>query len=309
MKIIAEFCQNHNGNLDVLKEMVKEAARAGASYAKIQTMFAEELTHRPRFDIGKESMKRPYEPEFSRLKPLELDWDAHKFFLDTCEKYKIKPLTTIFTRASIPFVKELGFNDIKVASYDCGSFPMIRELKDNFNYLFISTGATLYEEIEKTAEILRGFNYSYLHCTTIYPTPLDYLNLAKMQYLREFTSDTGFSDHTLVKKDGVKASKVAIMLGAEIIERHFTILSPEETKDGPVSINPEQLKDLVEFSKMDNKDRETLVEKEIPDFEKMIGERNPPLTLMELQNRDYYRGRFASKVDGEDIYNYEEVEL
>ena len=309
MKIIAEFCQNHNGDIDILKEMIKEAAKSGATYAKIQTMFADELTHRQRFDIGKESIKRPYDAEHERLKPLELNWDEHKLFINECKKHNIKPLTTIFTRASIPTVKTLGFKEVKVASYDCGSFQMIKELKDNFKHLYTSTGASLYDEIEKTADILKKCSFSYLHCTTIYPTPLESLNLAKMKYLKKFTNEVGFSDHTLVRRDGIKASVVAIMLGAEIIERHFTILTPDKTKDGPVSINPEQLKQLAEISKMKSDEIKKYVKKEIPDFEKMIGETKPYLTLEELRNRDYYRGRFASKKNNEDIYNYEETKL
>ncbi len=309
MKIIAEFCQNHNGDLDILKEMVKEASKAGATHAKIQTMFADELTHRPRFDIGKESIFRPYHPEYKRLKTLELDSKAHSLFIKECHRHKIEPLTTVFTRARIPFVKQFDWNEIKVASYDCGSFPMIRDLMENFQHLYISTGATLNEEIEKTAEILKGHSFSFLHCVTIYPTSLTCLNLERMNYLKRFTNEVGFSDHSLVRKDGIKASVAAMMNGAKIIERHFTILSENETKDGPVSINPEQLKELVEISKMDDGELKRYVKKEIPSYESMLGVEHPSFTNEELANRDYYRGRFASTKNGEYIYNYEEKKL
>ncbi|MBI2127236.1 MAG: N-acetylneuraminate synthase family protein, partial [Thaumarchaeota archaeon] len=230
-------------------------------------------------------------------------------FLDECQAAGIKPLTTIFARARIPFVHELGFKEVKVASYDCASFPMVRELKERFQHLYISTGATYDHEIETTAKILAGHNFSLLHCITIYPTPLGVLNLARTSYLRKFTNEVGFSDHTLAKRDGLKGSAAAIYLGAQVIERHFTILDKALTKDGPVSINPKQLKQLVEISKMGKGELEDYIKKNVPEFQQMIGSEKRTLSHEELLNRDYYRGRFASKVNGEVVYNWEEKKV
>ena len=310
--IIAELCQNHKGDLALLKDMVWAAAEAGATYAKIQSMLAEDLTFRPRFEEGqwengeKVAIKRPYQPEYDRLKPMDLDDDAHYFFAEECKKAGIKPLTTVFSRSRIPFVSSLGWDAVKVASYDCASYPMIRELKERFPHLFISTGATYDHEIEATAKILEGHSFTLLHCVTIYPTPLDELNLARLNYLKRFTPSVGFSDHSLVSRDGIKASIAAMSYGADVIERHFTILPPDQTKDGPVSINPEQLASLVTFAKMSDEELKAYVKQEIPEFNLMIGEEKRTLSKEEELNRDYYRGRFASKVDGEVIYNWEE---
>jgi N,N'-diacetyllegionaminate synthase len=315
VRIIAELCQNHKGDIDLMKEMVHDAAKAGATYAKIQSMFADDLSFRERFETGEVrngkiiTIKRPYQPEYERLKPMDLDFEAHSIFIKECEKYGIKPLTTVFARCRIPFVAKFPWREIKVASYDCGSFPMIRELKERFEHLYISTGATYDYEIEKTAQILKDHRYTFLHCVTIYPTPLNFLNLARMNYLRRYAPEVGLSEHTLVKRDGIKASIVALMFGADVIERHFTILDEHETKDGPVSINPEQLRELVEFSKMDTDEIETYVKKEIPEYKEMIGVEKSELTHDELLNRDYYRGRFASKINGEIIYNYENKKI
>ena len=315
VKIIAELCQNHKGNINILKRMVWEAAGAGATYAKIQSIFADDLTKRNLFEEGvKEGeivkvIKRPYAAEYARLKPMDLDRRAHESFLDECQAAGIKPLTTIFARARIPFVHELGFKEVKVASYDCASFPMIRELKEKFQHLYISTGATYDHEIETTAKILAGHNFSLLHCITIYPTPLGVLNLARMSYLRKFTNEVGFSDHTLAERDGLKGSAAAIYLGAQVIERHFTILDKSSTKDGPVSIDPKQLKQLVEISKMSKGELEDYIEENVPEFQQMTGSEKRALSHEELLNRDYYRGRFASKVNGEVVYNWEEKKV
>lgn len=312
-KIIAELCQNHNGNLKTLGEMVSAIAEAGADYAKIQTIFADDLTFRERFEHGRiehgtaQILTRPYHSEYDRLKSLDLDADAHHFFLDLCRENGVKPLTTIFARSRIPLVHELGFDEVKVASYDCASYPMIRELKEKFRHLFISTGATHDKEVQNTAEILKNFPYSFMHCVTVYPTPLAILNLTRMNYLRGFTHHVGFSDHTSVERDGLKAALVALSLGADIIERHFTILERDMTKDGPVSIDSQQLKTLVEYAKMSNDELERDHVSKIPEYKSMIGNERPGLSHAERVNRDYYRGRFASKVDGKTVFNWEET--
>ena len=222
-------------------------------------------------------------------------------------------MTTCFSRDNIKEIKDLGFQTLKVASYDCASFQMLRELKDNFKEIIISTGATYDEEIIKASKILGNFNFSFLHCITIYPTPLEDLNLSRIKWLKNFTKEVGFSDHTLVKKDGILASKLALAFGAEIIERHYTILEEDKTKDGPVSINQEQLKQLVNFSNLDKNEQFDEINSLNLDLNKIMGEtRN--LTHLEILNRDYYRGRFASRRLNNNqpenmIYNWEETNI
>jgi len=310
--IIAEFCQNHNGDLTLLKEMVWAAAEAGATYAKVQSMLADDLTFRERFEEGlwedraQRAIKRPYQAEYERLKPMDLDDEAHFIFAEECQRVGIRPLTTVFSRSRIPFLASLGWEAVKVASYDCASAPLLRELKEHFKHLFISTGATFDEEIEAAAHLLHGHEFSFLHAVTIYPTPLDELHLRRMSYLLRFTPSIGLSDHTLVARDGIKASIVALSLGADVIERHFTLLPVDATKDGPVSIRPAELEQLVEVSKMSPSELNEYVEREIPEYKIMIGQEHRPLSEIELLNRDYYRGRFASRVEGEFVYNWEE---
>lgn len=315
IQIIAECCQNHKGDLSILKDMVWAAAAAGAHYAKIQSMLGDELTYRKRFEEGviengiQKVINRPYQPEYERLRPMDLNDEAHHWFVGECQKAGIKPLTTVFTRARIPFLARLPWRAIKVASYDCASYPMLRDLMAHFNHLYISTGATYDAEVIKAAQVLGNHSYTFLHCITIYPTPLNELNLMRMDFLRQFTKSVGFSDHSLVSRDGLKASIVAILLGADVIERHFTILKSDETKDGSVSINPEQLQELVEFSQWPRQELEKYVKLHVPEYPEMIGLKHRTLSQIELLNRDYYRGRFASKINGEIIYNWEDKSL
>ena len=311
--IIAEFCQNHRGDRGLLQEMVWAAAEMGADYAKIQTIWADDLTFRPRFekrDLAPEkrdTIERPYQAEHDRLESLEVDEDGHPWFIEECGRAGIRPMTTVFTRATVPFVASLSWDAVKVASYDCSSYPLLRELRPRFAHMFVSTGATLDHEIEAAAQILKAGSYSFLHCVTIYPTPLEEMHLARMKYLQMFTPSVGLSDHSLVARDGLKASIVALSLGADVIERHFTLLSPEETKDGPVSITPDGLRELVSFARLSRDDLEKYVAQEIPEADAMVGQERRPLSATEKLNRDYYRGRFASRAaDDQVVYNWDE---
>lgn len=310
--IIAELCQNHNGDLSILRDMIFAAADAGADYAKIQSMLADDLAKRDRFEEGawegdrRVAIKRPYLPEYARLKPMDLDDEAHYRFIETCREAGIKPLTSVFSRSRVAFLATLGFDAIKVASYDCASLPLLRELKPHFKHLYISTGATLDEEIEAAANCMGDHSFTLLHCVTIYPTPLDEMHLARLEYLRGFTPSVGFSDHSLVSRDGIKASAVALHLGADVVERHFTVLKPEESRDGPVSLNPGQLAELVNVARMKREEQAEWISREIGDFSEMMGSARRSLTETELLNRDYYRGRFASRTPDGFVFNWEE---
>ncbi len=314
-KIIAELCQNHKGDLNLLKEMVWAVADAGADYAKIQSIRADELTFRERFEEGiregdnVQAIRRPYQPEYARLKPMDLDEAAHHLFIEECARAGIKPLTTVFTRAAIPFVASLPWREVKVASYDCASYPMLQELRTRFDHLYVSTGASYDHEIEEAARVLSGHSFTFLHCITVYPTPVDQMNLARMEFLRRSTPSVGFSDHALVERDGIRASIVAISMGADVVERHFSLLPPDATKDGPISITPKLLRDLVSFARMPREEVVDYVQREVPDAQLMIGRAERELTHPELLNRDYYRGRFASQVNGEYVFNWENKRL
>lgn len=310
-EIIAECCQNHNGDMSILRDMVWTAAQSGADYIKIQSMLADDLTFRERFENGivengiTRVIHRPYKAEYQRLKPLDLTDDAHHEFISECKKANIKPMTTVFSNSRIPFLSGLDWDAIKVASYDCGSVPMLEELKKNFKHIYVSTGASFDNEIEQAASILSGCDFSFLHCVTIYPTPLEQIHLARMDWIRQFCGSVGFSDHSLVSRDGIKASLAAIYYGADVIERHYSILKPEETRDGAVSVNPTQLKEIVDFSKLDRDTQKIYIQENVPEFESMIGQKNRELSDAEMLNRDYYRGRFASKFGDKTVFNWE----
>lgn len=317
LRIIAEFCQNHNGDVGLLDRMIGAAAEAGATHGKIQTIFARDLSQRAEFEQGEvdaagvtKTIKRPYQPEYDRLKGLELSYEQHARFITESERAGLVPMTTAFNLTCVPHIRELGFRAIKIASYDCGSLPLIKAVAGVFDELVISTGASYDQEIEATAELLRGLGkpFTFLHCVTIYPTPLDAMHLRRMEYLRELTPSVGLSDHTLAARDGVKAAMAAVHLGASVVERHFRILPEDQSRDGRVSITPAQLAELVAFAKLSRSEQEAYLKENVPELPAMLGSRKRSLSDEELLNRAYYRGRFCNKVDGKQIFNWESID-
>lgn len=314
LKLIAEFCQNHNGDVDILRRMIDAAAEGGATHAKIQTIFAEDVSFREVFEHGEtdadgsvRAIKRPYQPEYDRLKGLELTYAQQSQFAEACRAAGMEPLTTAFNLTCIPHIAQMGLKSVKVASYDCASLPLLEALTKHFDEIIVSTGATYDDEITAAAALLKasGKAYAMLHCVTLYPTPLDQMHLARIEWLKQYTPVVGLSDHSLVARDGIQATLAAIHLGAEIIERHFTILPEDQSRDGKVSIRMEHLKELCRFAALSRDDQRHYLDEKVPEFKAMLGVQVRPLSHEELLNRDYYRGRFCNKVNGQQIFNWE----
>lgn len=318
-KIIVEVCQNHKGDRATLARMISAAAENGADYVKMQSIFSEDLTNRPQFEEGVtdsdgtvRAIKRPHAPEKERLSALDLSIDDHRFFIEECKRNNVLPFTTIFARRRIPEIAELPWPErtVKVASYDCPNIPFLRELCERFDRLIISTGASYDNEIERAAALVNGMGkkLTMLHCVTSYPNTLQMANLKRMDWLRGHAGEVGWSDHTLVARDNLRAAKAALALGADFVERHFTVLPAGDTKDGPVSITPELLRELADFRDMPREAQERALDAEYPGWrEEILGDAKRELTHTEKLNRDYYRGRFASRLpDGRWLYNWEE---
>lgn len=310
-EIIAETCQNHNGDRTLLRDMVQAAAEAGAAYVKYQDFRSSDLSRRARFEQGLEQdgvvriLKRPHEAERSRLSVLDLPDEAISEFVETCAGAGVKSMVTIAHYGRIAFHTRLKWDALKVASPDCPSFPFLAELGTHFRPMYVSTGGTEWPDIQRTAGLLADNDLTLLHCVTIYPTPLDKLNLRRMDTLRTVVDRVGFSDHSLVSRDGLVASKTALALGADVVERHFTLLGPDQTRDGVVSINADQLRELCEFAASPDDQKTAWLQSEVPDVAVMLGSAEIVISPDEKVLMDFYRGRFAHRVGDRAIYNWE----
>ena len=277
MKFIAEMCQNHNGDMDLLETMVVDAAKNGADICKIQTIEAKHLIYWKEFEDF-----RPYEKEYERLKSLELSIDDEKRFVEICRQNKVEPMTTIFEHRGFKRFNDIGYKLMKISGYSAQKvLPKIKEF--NFEHLYISTSSMSYAQIEWLTKHLKlnlpYRNYTLLNCTCIYPTPLEKLNLQNIEFYRKHFGfkNVGLSDHTNPHEDNLLSSKLAIYQGIDVLERHFTILGKDETRDGKVSITPDMLSELKRFSMLSPKEQ----------YEE-INELNETQKF----NHHYYRNRF-----------------
>jgi sialic acid synthase SpsE len=313
VKLIAEFCQNHNGNREYLKTMIYSAVKAGFTHAKIQGLYSNELNRREEFEEKGSPVFRPFDKEFERLKKLDLSEDDENWFVEESKRAGITPMITVFTHNGVERARQSGFTSIKIASYDCASIPLIRRVANFASELVVSTGATSWEDVKKTAQILKTFKKSsievaLLHARTIYPTPSDCTGLARLLALREFNLPVGFSDHSRPDVDGLLATKFALVLGAEVVERHFTVLDKSQTKDGPVSINEAEAAEISSFAAMSLEEKMANLDNEILRLGEFIKLSNFEPSDVEIMNAKYYRGRVGSIINGKRLFGWDEIE-
>lgn len=312
VKFIAEVCQNHNGDEFTLWEQVQEASNAGFTHVKIQGLYSHELVFREEFENVDSLAYRPFDKEKERLKKLDLDEETEAQFLEKCHDSGVIPMITVFTHAGLERAKRIGFSSIKIASYDCASFPLIEGLFDWAKEITVSTGATEWQLVLQTKQILdraaeRGISTALLHARTIYPMPLEMAGLSRMISLKSLGHEVGWSDHSDTLSQPLIASKLAIALGANIVERHFTVLPKGETKDGRVSLDPLEARELVEFSQLSKQDQLKELSNQGYLILDMIGDGSLEPTVEEVRNSRYYRGRVASRNNDDVVFSWERL--
>lgn len=224
--IIAEAGVNHGGDYATAVEMIHEAHRAGADYIKFQTFRAENLVCRnaSRADYQKRNCGGD-ESQFAMLKRLELASSDFIGLKEECERTGIGFMSSPFDLESIDFLAGLGMDYWKIPSGEITNLPFLEKIASKGGRVILSTGMSTIEEVEAAVDILvsgglKRNEISLLHCNTQYPTPPIDVNLRAMESLRSLGCGmTGFSDHTV----GIAVPIAAVALGAEIIEKHFTL--------------------------------------------------------------------------------------
>ncbi|MBI3628006.1 MAG: N-acetylneuraminate synthase family protein [Candidatus Rokubacteria bacterium] len=263
--IVAEIGANHLGNMDVAESMIRAAAEAGADIVKFQSWQAAKL----RKDFP------DFQAAYERHRRTQLSDADHERLIEACAKCGVEFLTTCFDVDRVDFLAGLGLKRIKVASPDCASFALIDRLKAKFEHLIISTGMSTDEEVQAMIRRVRGHRVTVLHCISLYPPPSHRVNMARLEWLRSQGVAVGFSDHTL----GTDAGKFAIALGAEIVEKHFTLSRKLPGKDQAVSGEPSEFAELRRWAES---------------VETMRGTATPGLSPEELTLRDIYMGKWGS---------------
>lgn len=249
--IIAEAGVNHNGDLQLAKDLIYAAKETGADAVKFQTFKAETL-------VNKTAEKAEYQKkttsgattQFDMLKALEISEDDHYLLYELANSLGIEFMSTGFDESTVDFLVTLGVKRLKIPSGEITNIPYLKYLAAKQLPLIMSTGMCDLDEVRFAIETIRPYyghaladNLVLLHCTSNYPAAFKDVNLKAMQTLaHEFQLPVGYSDHTL----GSLVPTIAVGLGACVIEKHFTLDNSLPGPDHAASMTPADFRSMVE---------------------------------------------------------------
>lgn len=254
--IIAEAGVNHNGNLDMAREMVRQAKLAGADYVKFQTAVPELVisTFAPKAEYQKQTTGAS-QSQLDMCRAIHLPLSDYAGLKALCEEEGIGFMSTPFDLVSIDLLADLGQDYFKVPSGEITNLPYLRKIAEKGIPVILSCGMSTLEEIDDALKILTATHPLYpsqssltldditvLHCNTQYPTPCEDVNLtAMLEIKKRFGVRVGYSDHTR----GIEVSVAAAALGAEVVEKHFTLSRFLPGPDHKASLEPRELKEMI----------------------------------------------------------------
>lgn len=245
--IIAEAGVNHNGDIEKAIGLINVAKSAGADAVKFQTFKASKLVtgnaDKAKYQINNTGT---YESQYKMLKKLEMSPDDFGILSKHCTEIGISFLSTPFDFESVDLLSSLNVPLFKVSSSDLTNLPLLRYIARIGKPVILSTGMSTIGEIDEAINTIYNEgnnNVSILHCTTNYPTPECEVNLRVIDTLRNtFKVDVGYSDHT----EGIYIAIAAVAMGAVIIEKHFTLDRQLPGPDHKASLEPEELKLMIQ---------------------------------------------------------------
>ena len=249
VQIIAEIGVNHNGDINLAKKLIDEAKNAGADSVKFQTFKAERLVTKKLKKANYQNLNdKRDESQYSMLKRLELTLEMHKEIILYCKKRKIEFLSSGFDIESLDLLSDLGQKKFKIPSGEITNLPYLKHIAKIANSIILSTGMSNLNEIRDAIDILEKNGVirkkiTILHCTSEYPAPFNEVNLLSMNTIKkEFDVSIGYSDHT----KNIEVAIAAVALGANIIEKHFTLKKELPGPDHRASLEPNEFKNMVD---------------------------------------------------------------
>ena len=248
--IIAEAGVNHNGSIDLAKKLIDSAVEAKADAVKFQTFKTEKIVSKSanKADYQQKNINDGDNSQFNMLKKLELDIDTHKELIEYCNSKNIMFLSTPFDHDSIELLDSLDLQIFKIPSGEITNLPYLRHIGSLQKKVILSTGMADIGEIEDALDILikagtKKEDITVLHANTMYPTPYEDVNLKAMVTIgNTFDVTFGYSDHTL----GIEVPVAAVAMGASVIEKHFTLDKTMPGPDHKASLEPDELKAMVQ---------------------------------------------------------------
>ena len=244
--IIAEAGVNHNGDINLAYQLVDAAKAAGVDCIKFQTFKSENLVSHTAQKAEYQKAATGDSSQQDMLKQLELSFDEFVSLKEYCDRKGICFLSTPFDFESIEFLNSIEMPFWKIPSGEVTNYPYLVALAKTGKPVVMSTGMCEMQEIEDAIAVLRengASDIKLLHCNTEYPTPYEDVNLRAMKTLRDaFGVEVGYSDHT----KGIEVPIAAVAMGAAVIEKHFTLDRNMEGPDHKASLEPQELKEMVD---------------------------------------------------------------
>lgn len=280
--IIAEAGVNHNGDIELAKELIDAARNAGADAVKFQTFKAEKVVtqNAEKAEYQKETTEKG--SQYEMIKKLELTEEDFNDLANYTNKKNIVFLSSPFDKESVDLLDEINVPVFKVASGEITNFPLLTHIAKKEKPIIVSTGMTTLGEVEEALNVVRSEGVKeilLLHCVSDYPAKMKDVNLRAMETLKHaFKLPVGFSDHTL----GITVPIAAVALGACVIEKHFTLDKNLPGPDHKASLEPNELKEMV---------------KAIRNVEKALGDGIKRPTNNEDEVKGVVRRSIVAKVD------------
>ena len=246
--IIAEAGVNHNGDIDIARELIDSAKLAGADYIKFQTFSANDLvvesSPKALYQIRNNKDK---ESQYEMLKNLEINDDFHNKIFKHCMDMEIGFLSSAFSEKDILYLKKFNMDFLKIPSGEITNFRYLKLASNLFSNIILSTGMSNLSEIRNAINLFKseGINEKQiflLQCTSEYPTNFKNVNLKVLNtFKNQFSCKIGYSDHTL----GIEVAIAAISFGCKLIEKHLTLNKNMKGPDHLASIEPKEFKNMV----------------------------------------------------------------
>lgn len=243
--IIAEMSGNHNKSLQRAFDIVEAAANSGAHAIKLQTYTPDTMTIKGALTIDDEKSLWKGRELYELYEEAYTPWEWHEPIFKRAKELGLIAFSTPFDETAVDFLEELGVAAYKIASFENTDWPLLKKVAQTKKPIIMSTGVATLSDIDESVRILRRYGCEdlvLLKCTSTYPATLENTNLLTIPHLREmFKCHVGLSDHTM----GIGAAIASVVLGARVIEKHFTLSREDGGVDSAFSIEPDELRNLV----------------------------------------------------------------
>lgn len=278
--IVAEMSGNHNHSFDKALRIIDAAAESGVDAIKLQTYTPDTMTINCDNKFFRVEVNESWKGKnlYQLYQEAHTPWEWHSKLKEYAESKGVLLFSTPFDESAVDFLENMNVQIYKIASFELGHIPLLKKIGSTKKTVIISRGLASIEEINLAVDTLKGAgcpSLIILHCVSSYPAKPEQMNLSTIKDIsKRFDVVSGLSDHTL----GITAAIAAVALGASVIEKHFTLLRAEGGPDASFSLEPSEMKELVNS---------------IREVEKAIGKPTYDIGEKEKENLIFKRSIFA----------------